>query len=47
MKILLFQWSQVFKHPDWKSQVDAWFTRFKFSVNLKYLLFFMLIPILY
>jgi hypothetical protein len=29
------------------SQVDAWFTRFKFSVNLKYLLFFMLIPILY
>jgi hypothetical protein len=24
MKITLFQCSQVSKHPEWKSQVDAW-----------------------
>jgi hypothetical protein len=25
MEIVLFQWSQVSKHPEWKPQVDAWF----------------------
>jgi hypothetical protein len=34
MQILLFQWSQVFKHSKWKSQADAWFSRFKVSINL-------------
>jgi hypothetical protein len=24
MEILLFQWSQVSKHPDWKPHVNAW-----------------------
>jgi len=23
IKILLFQWSQVFKHPKWKLMIDA------------------------
>jgi hypothetical protein len=36
MEILLFQWSQVFKHPNWKPHVDAWLTRFKVSVNLNF-----------
>jgi hypothetical protein len=36
MKILLFQWSQVSKHPEWKPQVDAWFLRFKVSTNLNF-----------
>jgi len=38
MKIPLFQWSQVFKHPEWKSQVGAWFSRFKVCINLNILL---------
>jgi hypothetical protein len=38
MKIPLFQWSQVFKHPEWKSQVGAWFSRFKVCINLDRLL---------
>jgi len=38
MEIPLFQWSQVFKHPEWKPQVDAWFSRFKVSINLIFLL---------
>jgi hypothetical protein len=33
MKILLFQWSQVSKHPKWKLMIDAWFERF--TVNIK------------
>jgi hypothetical protein len=42
MKILLFQWSQVFRHPDWRPYIDAWFRRFEVSVNFKFYLFFML-----
>jgi hypothetical protein len=34
MEILLFQWSQVSKHPELKPQVDTWFSRFKVSINL-------------
>jgi len=34
MEILLFQWSQVSKHPEWKSEVDAWFSMFNVSINL-------------
>jgi len=34
IEILLFQWIQVSKHPKWKPQVDAWFSRFKVSINL-------------
>jgi len=29
MKILLFQWSQVSRHPEWIPQIDAWFDRFE------------------
>jgi hypothetical protein len=43
MEISWFQWSQVSKHPDWKPYVNAWFTRFKVSVNLQFLLFFMFV----
>jgi hypothetical protein len=25
MEIVLFQWSQVFRHPDWRPYIDAWF----------------------
>jgi hypothetical protein len=25
MEIALFQWSQVFRHPDWRPYIDAWF----------------------
>jgi hypothetical protein len=35
MKIPLFQWSHVSKHPEWKPRVNAWFSRFKVSINLK------------
>jgi hypothetical protein len=34
MKILLFQWSQVSKHPKWKLMIDAWFERFMVSIKL-------------
>ena len=34
MEVLLFQWGQVFKNPEWKSMIDAWFGRFKVSINL-------------
>jgi hypothetical protein len=36
MKILLFQWSQVSRHPDVRSYIDAWFRRFEVSVNFKF-----------
>jgi hypothetical protein len=38
MKILLFQWSHVSKHLEWKPQVDAWFSRFRVSIKLNILL---------
>jgi hypothetical protein len=44
-EVLLFQWCQVSKHPDWKLHIDAWFTRFKINVNLKIILSLMLIPL--
>ena len=25
MEFLLFQWSQVSKHPEWRPNIDAWF----------------------
>jgi hypothetical protein len=34
MKIPFFQWSKVSKYLQWKSQVDAWFSRFKVNINL-------------
>jgi hypothetical protein len=33
MKILLFQWSQVFKHSEWKHMIDAWFRRFNVTTH--------------
>jgi hypothetical protein len=36
MEILLFQWSRISEHPDWKPRVDAWLTRNKVSVNLNF-----------
>ena len=36
MKILLFQWSQVSRHPDVRSYIDAWSRRFEVSVNFKF-----------
>jgi hypothetical protein len=39
MEILLFLWSQVSKHPKLKPMIDAWFGRFKVSVNLNIFLF--------
>ena len=33
MKILLFQWSQVSRHPDWRSYINVWFRRFYIGVN--------------
>ena len=33
MKILLFQWSQVSRHPNWRPYINAWFQRFDISVN--------------
>ena len=33
MKIPLFQWSQVSRHPEWKPNIDAWFKRFQVGVN--------------
>jgi hypothetical protein len=33
MEILLFQWSQVFRHPKWRPNIDAWFRRFQVGVN--------------
>jgi hypothetical protein len=33
MEILLFQWSQVSRHPEWIPQIDAWFDRFEVDVN--------------
>jgi hypothetical protein len=33
MKILLFQWSQVSRHPEWRPNIDAWFRRFQVGVN--------------
>jgi len=33
MKILFFQWSQVSRHPEWISNMDAWFDKFDVSVN--------------
>jgi hypothetical protein len=33
MEIPLFQWSQVSRHPEWITQIDAWFSRFEVSVN--------------
>jgi hypothetical protein len=33
MEILLFQWSQVSRHPEWIPQIDAWFDRFEVGVN--------------
>jgi hypothetical protein len=34
IKISLFQWNQVFKHPEWKHMIDTWFRTFKVSINL-------------
>jgi hypothetical protein len=42
MEIPLFQWSKVYRHPDWRPYIDAWFRRFEVSVNFKFYLFFML-----
>ena len=39
MKILLFQWSRVSRHLDWKPYIDAWFQKFKVGVNFKFYLF--------
>jgi hypothetical protein len=33
MKIPLFQWSQVSRHPEWRPNIDAWFRRFQVGVN--------------
>jgi len=33
MKIPLFQWSQVSRHPKWRPNIDAWFRRFQVGVN--------------
>jgi len=46
MEILLFQWSQVSKHPELKPQVDTWFSTFKVSINLN-IFFIMLIWLVY
>jgi len=42
MEILFFQWSQVSRYLECRPYIDSWFTRFKVSVNLIFLLFFML-----
>jgi hypothetical protein len=34
MEVLLFQWGQVFKNHEWQFMIDAWFGRFKISINL-------------
>jgi hypothetical protein len=34
MEIPLFQWSQISKHPEWMSQMNAWFNRFEVGINL-------------
>jgi hypothetical protein len=39
MKILLFQWSRVSRHLDWRPYIDAWFQRFEVGVNFKFYLF--------
>jgi hypothetical protein len=39
MEILLFLWSQVSKHPELKPMIDAWFERFKVSINLNIFLY--------
>jgi hypothetical protein len=33
MKILLFQWNQVSRYPNWRPYIDAWFRRFEVGVN--------------
>jgi hypothetical protein len=33
MEIPLFQWSQLSKHPDWRTYIDARFQRFQVGVN--------------
>jgi len=40
MEILLFQWSQVSRHPEWIPQIDAWFDRFEVGVNFKFPAYF-------
>ena len=34
IEILLFQWSQISRHPEWTLQINAWFDRFEVGVNL-------------
>jgi len=34
MKVPLFQWNHVFTNPKWKSMIDAWFRKFKFSIYI-------------
>jgi hypothetical protein len=33
MEILLFQWSRVSRHPEWRPNINAWFRRFQIGVN--------------
>jgi hypothetical protein len=46
MEILLFQWSQVSRHLDWRPYIDAWFRRFEVSVNFKFYYFLCYIEII-
>jgi hypothetical protein len=34
MEVPFFQMSQVSKNPEWKSIIDAWFRKFRVSINL-------------
>ena len=33
MEILLFQWSQLSRHPDWRPYINPWFQRFQVGIN--------------
>ncbi|KAJ6969910.1 uncharacterized protein [Populus alba] len=33
MEIPLFQWSQISRHPEWTSQINAWFDRIEDKFN--------------
>ena len=46
MEIPLFQWNQVSKHLEWKLMIDAWFGRFKSSINLIFFYYVNLVSLL-
>jgi hypothetical protein len=41
----IVSWCQIFKYPEWKHMIDAWFRRFKVNINL--IFFIILIRLVY